>query len=221
VLDRSLVDEWVKSEDGPSFRAARKLIRQEGLLCGGSSGSAMWAALQIAKQRGPGTRIVVVLPDSVRNYMTKFMDDRWMRENGFEDQSWETGSIGEVLRRMPPRELLTACGGESIREAVSRMKENGVSQMPVVEDGRVVGIVTESDVLSRLLEGTARLENTVAEVMGRKVLTVHAHEDASQLLDLFATNSVGIIVEGDNRLVGILTKMDLVDHLTHHLGVNA
>jgi len=82
----------------------------------------------------------------------------------------------------------------------------------------VVGIVTESDVLGRLLDGTARMEDRVAEVMGRKVITLHAHEDASKLLELFANNSVGIIVEGDNQLAGILTKMDLVDHLTHHLG---
>ena len=218
VLDRGLVDEWVRSEDGPSFQTARKLIRQEGLLCGGSSGSAMWAALQVAKQRGPGQRIVVVLPDSVRNYMTKFMDDRWMRENGFEDQSWETSSIGEVLRRTPPHELLTADGSESVRDAVGRMKDGGVSQLPVLDAGRVVGIVTESDVLGRLLDGTARMEDRVAEVMGRKVVTLHAHEDASKLLELFANNSVGIIVEGDNQLAGILTKMDLVDHLTHHLG---
>jgi len=221
VLDRSLVDEWVKSQDGPSFQTARKLIRQEGLLCGGSSGSAMWAALKIATDRGPGQRIVVVLPDSVRNYMTKFMDDRWMRENGFENLSWETGSISEVLRRMPPREMLTACGSESVRDAVSRMKTAGVSQMPVIEDGRVAGIVTESDILGRLLDGTARMENTVAEVMGRKVVTIHAHEDASKLLDLFANNSIGIIVEGDNRLAGILTKIDLVDHLTNHLNANS
>ena len=217
VLDRGLVDEWVRSEDGPSFQTARKLIRQEGLLCGGSSGSAMWAALQVAKQRGPGQRIVVVLPDSVRNYMTKFMDDRWMRENGFEDQGWETSSIGEVLRRTPPHKLLTADGSESVRDAVGRMKDGGVSQLPVLDAGRVVGIVTESDVLGRLLDGTARMEDRVAEVMGRKVVTLHAHEDASKLLELFANNSVGIIVEGDNQLAGILTKMDLVDHLTHHL----
>lgn len=108
-----------------------------------------------------------------------------------------------------------------MRDAVSRMKTAGVSQMPVIEDGRVAGIVTESDILGRLLDGTARMENTVAEVMGRKVATIQAHEDASKLLDLFANNSVGIVVEGDNRLAGILTKIDLVDHLTHHLNTDS
>ena len=143
MLDRGLVDEWVKSEDAPSFQTARKLIRQEGLLCGGSCGTAMWAALQVAKREGPGKRFVVILPDSVRNYMTKFVDDRWMRESGFDDTSWETGSIGEVLRRLPRREVLVAQTAEPVRGAVARMKDNGVSQLPVLENDKVVGIVTD------------------------------------------------------------------------------
>ena len=96
VLNRDVVDEWVKTEDRESFVTARRLIRREGLLCGGSSGSAVWAAMEIAKRDGPGKRYVVVLPDSVRNYMTKFLDDRWMRENGFTEQSWESTSVGDI-----------------------------------------------------------------------------------------------------------------------------
>ena len=80
VLDRGLVDEWIKTEDQHSFQMARRLIRQEGLLVGGSSGSAVWAAVEIAKKYGPNKRVVTLLPDSVRNYMTKFLDDQWMRE---------------------------------------------------------------------------------------------------------------------------------------------
>jgi cystathionine beta-synthase len=83
VLDRSLVDRWVKTRDRESFLMARRLIRHEGLLVGGSSGSAMWAAVEVAKEVGPGKRICVILPDSIRNYMTKFLDDEWMRESGF------------------------------------------------------------------------------------------------------------------------------------------
>lgn len=85
VLDRGLVDRWVKTEDKESLLMARQLIRDEGLLCGGSSGTAVWAAVQAAKELKAGQRCVVVLPDSVRNYMTKFLSDKWMIEQGFMD----------------------------------------------------------------------------------------------------------------------------------------
>jgi cystathionine beta-synthase len=83
VLDRSVVDKWYKTEDKESFQMARRLIKEEGLLCGGSSGSAMVAALKAAKELKAGQRCLVILPDSVRNYMSKFLNDNWMKENGF------------------------------------------------------------------------------------------------------------------------------------------
>jgi cystathionine beta-synthase len=218
VLDTSLVDEWVKTEDRESFLMARRLIRQEAMLVGGSSGSAVWAALQIGKKYGPKKRIVTILPDSVRNYMTKFLDDRWMRENGFTEASWETNTLGELLRAMPARkELVCAASADTVADAVMAMKEHGISQLPILDEGRLVGIVTESDLLSKLVEG-ASLSSAVAEVMFRNVRTVHASDDARVLTELFAKDMVALVVDDQKRLLGILTKMDLVDHLTGSVG---
>jgi cystathionine beta-synthase len=86
VLDRSLVDEWIKTNDANSFSIARRLIRQEGLLCGGSSGANVWAALQVARKLGKGKRVVTILPDGIRNYMTKFVDDDWMESKHFQTE---------------------------------------------------------------------------------------------------------------------------------------
>ena len=94
VLDRSLVDVWIKTEDSESLITSRRLIREEGLLCGGSSGSAMAAALKVAKSLKKGQRCVVLLPDSVRNYMTKFLNDDWMWRMGFVDEAHNIG-VGE------------------------------------------------------------------------------------------------------------------------------
>lgn len=215
VLDRSLVDEWVKTEDRESFLTARRLIRQEGLLCGGSCGSAMWAALQIAQREGPGKTFVVLLADSVRNYMTKFMDDVWMKQHGFTEPGWQEGSVEDLLRKLGDRDLITARSEETVREAVRRMKEAGISQLPIVDESRkLVGIVTESDLLSRLVEQQCSLDSTLAEVMFRRVHTVRTSHYAKALLDLFAAEEVGVVVDDHDQLVGIITKIDLVDHLT-------
>jgi cystathionine beta-synthase len=218
VLDRDLVDVWIKSEDRESFQMARRLIRQEGLLCGGSSGSAVWASVEYARQLGRGGRIVTILPDSVRNYMTKFLDDQWMRENGFTESRWQTNTVGSLMRSLPPREPITATSADTVADSVMKMKEHGVSQLPVVDEERLVGIVTESDLLGKLVDGRASLASAVAEVMFRNVVTVHADEDAKALLELFAKGLVGLVVDDSSRLVGIVTKMDLVDHLTAAVG---
>jgi cystathionine beta-synthase len=214
VLDRSLVDEWIKTEDRESFLMARRLIRHEGLLCGGSSGSVAWAAVQLAQRVGPKKRIVMILPDSVRNYMTKFLDPQWMKENGFTEKSWESNSVGDLLRGLPRRELRTAASADTVADSVLLMKERGISQLPVVDEGRLVGIITESDLLGKLVDGRASLASTVAEVMFRNVKTVSEGDDARVLTKLFADGLVALVVDDEDRVRGIITKMDLVDYLT-------
>ncbi len=217
VLDRSLVDEWVKTEDRESFLMARRLIRQEGMLCGGSSGAAMLGAVKMAQKHGPDKRIVVILPDSVRNYMTKFMDDQWMKESGFGESRWEAESVADLLRAMPPREVLTTSLGGTVAGAVKLMKERGISQLPVVDDARLVGIVTESDLLGKLVAGRAVPGSKIAEVMFRNVRTIHVNDDAGILTDLFGEGLVGLAVDDHQQLRGLITKMDLVDYLTRPL----
>ncbi len=214
VLNRDLIDEWIKSEDRESFLMSRRLIRQEGLLCGGSSGSAMWAALEIAKKYGPDKRIVTILPDSIRNYMTKFVDDQWMKEHGFTEASWESGSVGDILRKKPKLEVVSIGSSDTLSDSVMRMKEFGVSQLPVIDAGALVGIITESDLLSRMVEGNASLASAVAEVMFRNVHTVNESDDAGALLPIFAGGEVGIVINEKGRVSGVLTKMDLFDNLT-------
>ena len=214
VLDTSLVDEWVKTQDRESFRMARRLIRHEGLLVGGSSGSAVWAAVEVAKRLGKGKRVVTLLADSVRNYLTKFLDDRWMRENGFAELGWEEQTVGDLVRALPPKRLVTAASGDPVGSVIARMKERGISQVPVLEGQRLAGIVTETDLLTRMVEGRATHGTTMAEVMFRDVTTVKEDEPASALAALFAKELVGLVVDESGRLVSILTKMDVVDYLS-------
>ena len=214
VLDVKLVDRWVKSNDKDSFRVARQLIRQEGLLCGGSCGSAVWAAMQVAKDFPKGARILTILTDGVRNYMTKFVEDRWMRENGFLEEDWAVGTITELLRAMPRKEVVTCDVGDPLSKAIALFKERGFSQVPVTDRGKLAGILTESDALRVLVDGDAKATTKVAEVMVRKVSTIAPHAPAAELPRIFERGEVALVVDDARTVLGIVTKLDMIEHLT-------
>jgi cystathionine beta-synthase len=219
VLDRDLVDRWIKTNDKDSFRVARQLIRQEGLLVGGSSGSAMWAALKVCEEMKAGQRVVVILPDSVRNYMTKFVDDAWMRQHGFLQADWEVGTIADVVRALPSRELITVDVSDRIGDVIGYFKKEGISQMPVLDDGRLAGILTEADVLHHLVSRQADDQTKVAEVMERRVSTVSPHASSGELPRIFERGEVAMVVDDENKVVSILTKLDLIEFLAAGRGI--
>jgi cystathionine beta-synthase len=192
---------------------ARQLIRQEGLLVGGSSGSAVWAAVQVAKSMPPGSRVVTLLPDSIRNYLTKFVDDAWMRQHGFLDSDWEMGSIGDVVRALPAKTVICVEDDKTLADAVDTFKRHGISQLPCTSQGRLSGIITETDLLGLLVHGRAR-ETAIAEVMVRKVSTVATHGSAGKLVEIFEQGEVAIVVDEEHRVQALLTKMDLIDYLS-------
>jgi cystathionine beta-synthase len=214
VLDVKLVDEWIKSNDRDSFLMARRLIRTEGLLCGGSSGSAVWAALKVAAKMKAGQRVLVILPDSIRNYMTKFVDPQWMRENRFVERDFAMGEIGDVLRALPRRALIAVSVADTLGRAVETMKERGISQVPVLDGDKLAGILTESDVLQGLVAQQWQLGTKVAEAMCRRVSTVTEHTPASMLPEIFGRGEVAIVIDGSQKVLGLLTKIDLVEYLT-------
>jgi cystathionine beta-synthase len=222
VMHREYVDEWIKSEDAPSFVTSRRLIRREGLLVGGSSGSAVWATLEYAKRMKASERVLTILPDGVRNYMTKFLDDKWMAENRFVDEPWAHGEVGDLLVGMPDRVLQTITDAEEVGKAVGCMKEHGISQLPVLsaKDNLLVGIVTETDVLSALFDDRCTMTTVVAEVMCRQVSTVKLFDDATTLAEVFLRGEVAIVVDEQGKLITLLSKLDLIEHLArgavHH-----
>jgi cystathionine beta-synthase len=213
VLDRRLVDRWIKTNDRDSFLTARQLIRQEGLLIGGSSGSAVWAALQVAREMPAGTRVCVVLPDSIRNYMSKFADDRWMRQQGYVKGDWEVGTVGDVMRALPRRDVIALDLNDKVPRATELFRQHGISQMPVLDGGKLAGILTESDLLQHLVSGRASSTSIVAELMERKVVTVGMNATSSELPRIFERGEVAIVVDDQRAVIGILTKMDLIEML--------
>jgi len=147
VLERSLVDEWIKTSDRESFLMARRLIRDEGLLCGGSSGAAMVAAIKVAKRYKKGQRVVVLLADGVRNYMSKHLRDDWMiehlfmnRPNSFVQSTWWTDQTIACLELSTP---LTVTPNVTCAECVDILNSHDFDQMPCVDEhGAILGMVT-------------------------------------------------------------------------------
>jgi cystathionine beta-synthase len=217
VLDRSLVDEWVKTTDQPSFLLARRLIREEGLLVGGSSGSAMFAALQAAPRLKEGQNCVVVLPDGVRNYMTKFVDDKWMRDNGFFQTPTVPGKVQDLLATEARRPaLVAATDTDTIHEVIDSMREKGISQLPVTSGGVLVGIVTEADLMAFLGSGEGATDSLVSKCMTRHVAIVSVSSPISALEELLRKNTAVVVVDERRCPIGILTRIDLLHYLTVH-----
>jgi len=169
VLDRSLVDVWYKSNDEESLLMMRQLIREEGLLCGGSCGAAVACALKAAHHLGPDKRVVILMPDSVRNYMTKALSDDWMADHNFCDgkiiqaKQYQSWWAQKRVCDLPMNTPLTITSDVSCKDAISLLKQEGFDMVPVLQDGGVIGVVTEGNMTNFLLSGRCQPETTVAE----------------------------------------------------------
>ncbi len=214
VLDRKIVDEWVKTNDRQSFLLARRLIREEGLLCGGSSGAALYAALQAAARLNEGQNCVVLLADGVRNYMTKFIDDKWMQNNQFIGPEALDGQVSLLMQHKPTRNLLTIKQTDTIEQAVNMMKQQGISQLPVQDNERLVGIITEEDLLKHLTSLGNDATTHVATVMNRSVPTVDETTPLSALQTMLLQSGRAVVIDKTGKPTQILTKIDLVDWMT-------
>ena len=213
VLDRNFVDEWVKTEDQPSFLLSRRLIREEGLLVGGSSGSALYAALQKASMLKEGQNCVVVLPDGVRNYMTKFVDDKWMRENKFFESKPVQGKVRDILEQSPRPPLVCSDDMQSIQQVVGIMREKGISQLPVTSGGVLVGIVSEADLMEYLSSGAGQSSSLISKCMNRQVPMVGPNTPISTLQEIFRQGNAVVVVDDQRKPLSIMTRIDLLDYL--------
>ncbi|HET9076309.1 MAG TPA: cystathionine beta-synthase [Acidimicrobiales bacterium] len=225
AYDRQVADRVVMVSDRDSFLTARRVTREEGILVGGSAGTAVWAALEVGRDAGPDAVIVVVVPDSGRGYLSKVYDDGWMSDHGFLRAGAIGGdTIGELVAAkgrapdaIPP--LVHVHPDETVRSAISILREYGVSQMPVVKAepplalAEVVGTVTDRDLLDRLVRDPGSLDRMVGEVMGPPLPTVGAGEPLDEASVRLA-ESPAVLVLDSGHPTGIVTRSDLLDFLS-------
>jgi cystathionine beta-synthase len=211
AMDFKVVDDIRQVDDRVSFIAARRLAREEGIFAGGSTGSAVHIAVQLAKELGKGKTIVVIAPDSGSSYISKFHSDEWMRDNGFM-QEQGAGTVRELLAGRKV-EVVTAKKGDRIDAVVETMRKRGFSQMPVVDaDGRSAGMIHEYDLLNALVANKARFADAIDGVVQPLMGVVSPDTSLDRLREIFAQDRVAVVKEGE-KVVGIVTKIDLIDYL--------
>jgi cystathionine beta-synthase len=212
TFNSQMVDEWVRVSDAESFHFARQLSRREGILAGGSSGTNVAAALRYARRLQPSDFVVTLVCDTGRNYLSKFYDEQWLVDNNLVLHEQPIHSLGDLLRLRGPRDMVTITPDATAASAIEVMQRAGISQLPVVQDGKPVGAIHEVT-LARLLHDNSDPEQVrIGDIMGRAlpVLDVSVHLDEAYRL-LLAGNT-GVLAVSQGSLEGIITRIDLVEY---------
>jgi cystathionine beta-synthase len=229
TYDPTVVDRWVRVSDRDSFAAARRITREEGILAGESSGTALVATLTVARElidagQAQGKVIVALLPDGGRNYLSKLYNDEWLRQHGMLGSRAPRARVVDALRHwhgpaaMPPVVLVRTT--ERVAEVIEEFQRYGISQMPVTErdDDKIEGIVgsiSEKGLLERAYRKPEIVERTVGEVMDRPLPSVDAQASIDEAFDLLAAGAPALVAVQANRPLGVVTKLDLLEYLAH------
>jgi len=211
---------------------SRRLIREEGLLVGGSAGSAMVAAVKVAKTMKAGERLVVILADSVRNYMTKFLNDSWMIENGFmtEDPSaikeewWSSRTVTELKLETP----FTVTSSVTCSQCVEILSKQGYDQLPCVsEDNEILGMVTLGNLASQITSGRVKGEDSITKCLYTQFKKISVSTKLGTLSKIFDRDHFALVVTTQkcitgvdasnvtekSLIFGIVTRIDLLNYI--------
>jgi cystathionine beta-synthase len=210
--DLSRVRRGYSIPDQEAFLVARMLLRREGILAGSSSGTLLAAALRYCAEQREPKRVVTLLPDNGNKYLSKMFNDGWMADHGLIDRPHH-GDLRDVIsRRHDEGAAVIVRPDDTLNTAYARMKLYDVSQLPVLEADRVVGVIDESDLLLAVFDAASRFADPVGGAMSTRVETVPVTASLSDLLPVFERGHVVVVLDG-SRFLGLITRIDLVNHL--------
>jgi cystathionine beta-synthase len=216
VADFSRVGSTYTIADAEAFRTCRELLRKEGIIAGTSTGTLLAGALRYCREQKAPKRVVTFVCDSGNKYLSKVYNDYWMLDQGFIERE-RFGDLRDLIaRRHWERASVTVNSTEPVLAALRRMKLYDVSQLPVMRDGKIVGIVDEEDILLEVFENPEHFNEPVTKAMASGLVTVPVDAPIAQLMEIFKRGMVAIVVK-DNEFLGLVTRIDLLNWLRRRL----
>ena len=214
TMDFSVVDDVVRVTDKESFAWTRRLVREEGLYAGGSSGAAVAGAIKWAERQLDSLNILTILPDGAAKYLSKIFDDAWMKENGFLEPEFG-GTVADVVGARD--DVLVSVGpATTLQEVIAILRKHEISPVPVLDSGRLAGLVSERGLLTALVDGKVRSDTPVGEIASTDFAILEPSNSAALLSDLFAQGKT-VIVQDGARFTGVLTKIDLIEFVARRI----
>ncbi|MEP7243951.1 MAG: pyridoxal-phosphate dependent enzyme, partial [Gammaproteobacteria bacterium] len=212
VADLSRIKTAYTIADSEAFHTCRELLQKEGIIAGTSTGTLLAGALHYCREQKTPKRVVTFVCDSGNKYLSKVYNDYWMIDQGFLERE-RFGDLRDLIaRRHWERAAVTVTPSETVLAAYRRMKLYDMSQLPVMDEGRIVGIVDEEDILLEVFSNPSHFNEPVAKAMESHLVTVSADAPMAQLMDIFRRGMVAIVMDGDEFL-GLVTRIDLLNWL--------
>ena len=212
TMNLKILDDIVRVDDKECFTMTRDMTRKEGLFVGGSGGAAVAGAIKWAKKRKGPLKVLVFLCDAGQKYVSKIFNDDWMRENGFLEAEPGLGTVQDILHMRGKRKVVTTSTTAKVRDVVATLKELGISTLPVVDKGKLRGVIGEVDLLRHLVSGKKTLNSPIADLVESDYATVTPDTKIELLQGVLADARAALVVERDT-VVGIVTKIDMIDFL--------